>query len=132
MIDWEKRFKEKSALKHDNKYYYDKVVYKNEHSYRTVYQGASIHIDKTYREPVSNMVKNRQCSLYLNDQKKYYDFYEGLHSVTNKDVAQIIADYFSVTYPTEVVECTIPRFSLYWIGVNNDIVSNKLKYVKIL
>ena len=31
MIDWEKRFKEKSALKHDNKYYYDKVAYKNAH-----------------------------------------------------------------------------------------------------
>lgn len=109
-----------------------KVVYKKEYSYKTVYQGASIHIGETYRESVSNMVKNRQCSLYIDNRKKYYDFYEGLHSVTNKDVAKITADYFSVLYPTEIVECIIPRFSFYWIGNDNDIVSNKLKYVKIL
>lgn len=109
-----------------------KTVYKKENSYKTVYQGASIHIGKTYKESVFNMVKNRQNSLFIDDQKKYYDFYEGLHSVTNKNVAKIIADYFGVSYPTEIVECIIPRFSLYWIGDNSDIVSNKLKYVKIL
>lgn len=109
-----------------------KAVSKKENSYKTVYRGASIHIGETYRESVSNMVKNRQRSLYIDDRKKYYDFYEGLHSIINKDIAKIIADYFSVSYPTEIVECIIPRFSFYWIGCDNDIVSNKLKYVKIL
>jgi hypothetical protein len=107
-----------------------KVVYKNENSYKTVYQGATIHIGKTYRESVFNMLKNRQSFIY--ECKKYYEFYEGLHSVTEKDSAQTIANYFDVLYLTEVVECTIPRFSLYWIRNNNYIVSNKLKYVKIL
>lgn len=109
-----------------------KVVVKWRDCYKTVYQGASIHIGKTYRESVNNMLQNRQCSLDIDECKKYYNFYEGLHSVIEKDTAQPIADYFGVLYYTEIVECTIPRFSLYWVGVDNDIVSNKLKYVKIL
>lgn len=97
-----------------------------------MYQKATIQIGKTYRELVSNMLQYRQCSLWIDDGEKYYDFYEGLHSVTKKDAAKAIAEYFSVLYPTEVVECVIPRFSLYWIGNDNDVVSNKLKYTKIL
>lgn len=109
-----------------------KVVYGYRDYYKTIYQKANIYIGKTYRESVFNMLKNRQSSINIDEYKKYYDFYEGLHSVTEKDSAKIIADYFDVLYPTEIAECIIPRFSLYWIGEDNDIVSNKLKYVKIL
>ena len=109
-----------------------KVVYGYRDYYKTVYQKANIQISKTYRESVYNILRNRDYSLHIDEGKKYYDFHEGLHSVTEKNTAESIAKYFDVLYPTEVVECKIPRFSLYWIGNNNDIVSNKLKYVKIL
>ena len=55
----------------------------------------------------------------------------GLHSDIKEDQSRAIAKCYKY-YGTIVVECTIPRFSFYWIGDNNDIVSNKLKYVKIL
>lgn len=109
-----------------------KVVYGCGDFYKTMYQKANIHIGKTYRESVHNILKNRQSSLNIDECKKYYDFYEGLHSATEKDAAKSIAEYFQVLYSTEIVECIIPRFSLYWVGIENDIVSNKLKYVKIL
>lgn len=109
-----------------------KVVYGCGDFYRTIYQRAKIQIGKTYRESVSNILQHRQHSIWINDGKRYYDFYEGLHSVTEKDRAKAIAEYYNVLYLTEVVECKIPRFSLYWIGDDSDIVSNKLKYVKIL
>lgn len=109
-----------------------KVVCGWEDPYRTIYLKAKIQIGKTYRESVYNILKNKQCFTCLDDETKYYRFHEGIHSVIEKDAAQIISTYFDVLYPTEIVECTIPRFSLYWIGVDNDIVSNKLKYVKIL
>ena len=109
-----------------------KVVYGYRDFYKTMYQKANIHIGKTYRESVHNILKNQQYSLNIDECKKYYDFHEGLHSVTEKDAAKSIAEYFQVLYPTEIVECIIPRFSLYWVGNDSDIVSNKLKYVKIL
>lgn len=109
-----------------------KVVYGWEDPYRTIFQKAKIQIGKTYRESVYNILKNRRYLAYLDNEEKYYEFHEGLHSVTKQDIARDIANYFDVLYPIEIIECIIPRFSLYWIGDDNDIVSNKLKYVKIL
>ena len=109
-----------------------KVVCRCGNFYKTIYQKANIHIGKTYREPVSSMLTHKYTMIDLDDKTKYYEFYEGIHSVTEKDVTKSIAEYFEVLYPVEIVECRIPRFSLYWIGVDDDIVSNKLKYVKIL
>ena len=108
-----------------------KVVSGWEDPYKTIFRGAKIQIGKTYKESVYNILKNKQYLTCLNDGTKYYEFYEGIHSVTEKDTAKAIAKYFEVLYPAKTVECTIPRFSLYWIG-DGDIVSNKLKYVKIL
>ena len=109
-----------------------KVVYGYKDYYKTMYQNANIQIGKTYRESVYNILQNRKYSLHIDEGKKYYDFHEDLHSVTEKNAAKSIAKHYYVLYLTEVVECTIPRFSFYWIGNDGDIVSNKLKYVKIL
>lgn len=108
-----------------------KVVCGWEDPYRTIFQKAKIQIGKTYRESVYNILKNRE---YLSkiEEKGYYEFNEGLHSVKDRITALAIADYYAVLYPVQIVKCTIPRFSLYWIGVDNDIVSNKLKYENIL
>ena len=109
-----------------------KVVYGHGNPYRTMYQRAKIQIGKTYKESVHDILQRRDCSTNIYENKKYYAFHEGLHSVTEKLATKHIAEYFSAVYSTEVVECVIPRFSLYWVGMDNDIVSNKLKYVKIL
>ena len=108
-----------------------KVIYGYPNNYRTLYQRMPIDIGETYRESVYNILKNRKYLLKI-EEKGYYEFNEGLHSVKDMIPALTIADYYKVLYPVQIVECTIPRFSLYWIGIDNDIVSNKLKYVKIL
>lgn len=100
--------------------------------YRTIFKKAKIQIGETYRESVYNILKNKQYLVCLDDGTKYYEFNEGIHSFIEKDEAKSVAEYFDVLYTTEVVKCIIPRFSLYWIGNDGDIVSNKLKYVKIL
>lgn len=109
-----------------------KVVYGYEDPYKTMYQRVKIQIGKTYKESVYNILKNRYSFMVIEEDKKVYNFNQGLHSCTEKDNAKDIAEYFNVLYPTNIVECIIPRFSLYWIEDCNDIVSNKLKYVKIL
>ena len=108
-----------------------KVIYGYPNNYRTLYQRMPIDIGETYRESVYNILKNRKYLLKI-EEKGYYEFNEGLHSVKDRITALAIANYYEVLYPVQIVECTIPRFSLYWIGIDNDIVSNKLKYMKIL
>jgi hypothetical protein len=108
-----------------------KVIYGYPNNYRTLYQRMPIDISKTYRESVYNILKNRKYLPQI-EEKGYYALNEGLHSVKDRITALAIADYYEILYPIQIVKCTIPRFSLYWIGVDNDIVSNKLKYVKIL
>ena len=104
-----------------------KVVYSpnNHPSLLTIFQCFPIQIGKTYKETLRNIFKSRKkCPIT-------YAMYRGLHSNTTKDQPTAIVN-FHRNFGAVVVECTIPRFSLYWIGDNNDIVSNKLKYVKIL
>lgn len=109
-----------------------KVIYGYPNNYKTLYQCMPIDIGETYRESVHHILENRTHSICLDKCKEYYNFYEGLHSSKDKNTALVIANYYEVLYPVQIVECIIPRFSLYWIGEDNDIVSNKLKYVKIL
>lgn len=91
----------------------------------TLFQCVPILIGETYKETLRNIFRSRK------EFSKGYEMYFGLHSYTNEDFSRSIARCYE-DHDTKVVECTIPRFSLYWIGNNNDIVSNKLKYVKIL
>ena len=104
-----------------------KVVYSPDRlqPFLTLFQCAPIRIGRTYKETLKNIFGSR---------KKLFASYEmsfGLHSYTTKDQSSAIANCYKY-YGTMVVECVIPRFSFYWIGNMNDIVSNKLKYVKIL
>lgn len=109
-----------------------KVIYGYPNKYRTLYQCMPIDIGETYRESAHHILENRTCFRCSDTGKKYYNFYEGLHSVKDRSTALVIANCYKILYPVQIVECTIPRFSFYWIGDKGDIVSNKLKYVKIL
>lgn len=91
----------------------------------TLFQGFSIKIGNTYKETLGNIFRSRK------KDSTVYEMYRGLHSNTKEYQSRVIAHYYKNCRAT-VVECTIPRFSLYWTGNMNDIVSNKLKYVKIL
>ena len=91
----------------------------------TLFQGVTILIGGTYTETLRNIFRSRKKF------SKGYEMYFGLHSCINADVSRALARCYE-DHDTKVVECTIPRFSFYWIGDNDDIVSNKLKYVKIL
>ena len=91
----------------------------------TLFQCVPILIGETYKETLRNIFRSREKG------PVNYAMYKGLHSNTRKYQSEIIAYYYE-NYNTKVVECIIPRFSLYWIGNNNDIVSNKLKYAKTL
>ena len=91
----------------------------------TLFQCVPILIGGTYTETLRNIFRSRK------ELSKGYEMYFGLHSYTNEDLSRSIARCYD-DYDTKVVECIIPRFSLYWIGDSGDIVSNKLKYVKIL
>ena len=91
----------------------------------TLFQCCPILIGSTYKETLRNIFRSR---------KKLSTSYEmsfGLHSCVKEDQPRVLANYYK-DYHATVVECVIPRFSLYWIGNMNDIVSNKLKYVKAL
>lgn len=104
-----------------------KVVYSPDgyQPFLTLFQCSPIRIGGTYKETLRNIFGNR---------KKLFAGYEmsfGLHSYTTEYQSRVIAHYYK-SYGARVVECVIPRFSLYWIGNMKDIVSNKLKYVKRL
>ena len=104
-----------------------KVVYSpnNYPSLLTIFQCFPIQIGKTYKETLRNIFESRK------KLSASYEMHFGLHSDIKEDQSRAIAKCYKY-YGTIVVECTIPRFNLCWIGDNNDIVSNKLKYVKIL
>ena len=103
-----------------------KVVYSPDYypMFITLVQCFPILIGNTYKEALRNIFRSRKKF------SKGYEIYCGLHSYTNEDFSKSIARCYE-DHDTKVVECIIPRFSLYWIGIDNDIVSNKLKYVKI-
>lgn len=104
-----------------------KVVYSPDghQPFLTLFQCSPIRIGRTYKETLRNIFRNRK------KLSTSYKMSFGLHSNVKEDLSRAIANCYKY-YGTMVVECVIPRFSLYWIGDNNDIVSNKLKYVKIL
>ena len=111
-----------------------KVVYFLEgyQSFLTMFQSSPIRIGKTYKETLKNIFGSRKkFSTWLVIALDAYEMYFGLHSYTNEDDSRAIARRYD-KHDTRIVKCIIPRFSLYWVGVDNDIVSNKLKYVKIL
>lgn len=91
----------------------------------TLFQCSPIRIGRTYKETLRNIFRSRKKF------SKGYEMYFGLHSYINEDFSRSIARCYE-DHGTKIIECTVPRFSLYWIGENIDIVSNKLKYVKIL
>lgn len=101
-----------------------KVIYSRDSLLLTLFRGFPIQIGNTYKETLKNIFKSKRRT------HLYYHINKGLHS--------FIAKYPAITTAQingcgrMVVECVIPRFSLYWIGNNYDIVSNKLKYIKIL
>ena len=104
-----------------------KVVYSpnNHPSLLTLFQGFPIQIGCTYKESLINILRWRIKITGMHLMRK------GIHSYKNESPARLLAR-LNICKNAIVVECTIPRFSLYWIGDNGDIVSNKLKYVKIL
>lgn len=104
-----------------------KVVYTPDgfQPFLTLYQSFPIRIHNTYKETLWNILKNRR-NLTVG-----CEIHQGIHSTIELSQAKIIAKCFKY-YNTKVVECVIPRFSLYWVGADNDIVSNKLKYIKVL
>ena len=91
----------------------------------TLFRCVPILIGGTYIETLRNILRSRK------KLSTSYEMHFGLHSYIKEDPSRAIAKCYKY-YGTVVVECAIPRFSFYWIGDNNDIVSNKLKYVKIL
>lgn len=91
----------------------------------TLFQAFPIKIGCTYKETLINILKNRTIGSIKHVMR------QGLHSCKAEYQARLIAHFNKECNPI-VVECVIPKFSLYWIGDNNNIVSNKLKYVKIL
>jgi hypothetical protein len=103
-----------------------KVIFKScVSNYRTLFQCSPVKIGSSYKESIFRILEFR------NKFGNTYQINVGLHALTCRTTAEIIAKFYR-TYNTVIVECEIPRFSLYWIGDNSDIVSNKLKYIKIL
>ena len=101
-----------------------KVIYSRNSLLLTLYRDYPIQIGNTYKETLRNIFKSRK-HIY-----SHYNMNKGLHSFTSKYFAIVIAQNNKCN--RIVIECVIPKFSLYWIGNNYDIVSNKLKYIKTL
>ena len=60
---------------------------------------------------------------------------DGLHSVSSIESARNIDLYYSLEEKVVIVECIIPKFSIYYKGMFNDFIayaSNKLKYIEIV
>ena len=104
-----------------------KVVYSpyDYPSLLTLFQSFPIQIGCAYKVSLIKILKTRIKVSGIHLMRK------GIHSYKKESPARFMAR-LNMNKNTIVVKCTIPRFSLYWIGDNDDIVSNKLKYVKIL
>ena len=118
-----------------------KIVLKNDNVYATYVQESIIEMGKTYKGIFSNYdysfirnyklydIKNKflafLCSLFISK-----DIASGyIHSFNNIAIAKeyILTDDI---YKAKIIKCIIPRFTLYFIGDDNDFASRKLKYIE--
>ena len=103
---------------------YKKIIINSDGDLLTPFRYAKIKIGEQYRSRL------RKYSLGIGAQIE-----DGLHSVASVESARNIDFYYSSEEKEVIVECIIPKFSIYYKGMFNDFIayaSNKLKYIEIV
>jgi len=91
--------------------------------YRTPYMAMHVEIGKTYR---SRLVRGSAVFNFYNGGGLHSVINAGLHSYDNLEDAKLAA------LSHVVVRCTIPAGSKYYVGHENEIASDTLRYDEIV
>lgn len=106
----------------------DKVVYKvvyldpTLNKYVTPFQDCPITLNKEYKGAwiYSNLIK----SLFVPEIHEGY-----IHSIKSlKDALRYVKDYHLLGTIC-ILKAIIPKYTLYWKGVNNEMASRRIKYI---
>lgn len=103
---------------------YKKIIITSDGDLFTPFRYAKIKIGEQYRSRL------RKYNLGID-----VEIEDGLHSVASVESARNIDHYYSLEEKEVIVECIIPKFSIYYKGMFNDFISyasNKLKYIEIV
>lgn len=109
----------------------DIVVYKiAEYEYGTLFSPFQYNVVKIGKTQEAEGLNKRE--LFLSLFKTYID--EGyIHAYRHLNTARRYAYVYTSTHvKMKVIECIIPKGTLYFIGTGNEIASRKLSYVRIL
>lgn len=101
---------------------YKKIIINSDGDLLTPFRYAKIKIGEQYRSRL------RKCNLWIDARIE-----DGLHSVSSVESARNIDHYLEEKQV--IVECIIPKFSIYYKGMFCDLIayaSNKLKYIEIV
>lgn len=94
-----------------------KVVNKGEKGYRTPFRNACVNLGETYKGVfIEGDIISSMFSKIIEDG--YIHCFENIESTKSFKFWDII------------IECEIPRGTLYWKGINREIATRKLKYLK--
>lgn len=104
----------------------DKVVYKIVYLnsldiYKSPFRNDSIELNKEY--------KGKWLNFNLVTSFLTFEIYDGyIHSIkTLKDAIRYTRDH--LLSPAYILKAVIPKYTLYWEGVNNEIASRRIKYI---
>ena len=103
---------------------YKKIIINSDGDLLTPFRYAKIKIGEQYRSRL------RKYNLWIDARIE-----DGLHSVSSVESARNIDHYCALEGKEVIVECIIPKFSIYYKGMFNDFISyasNKLKYIEIV
>lgn len=107
----------------------DKIVYKIIYEnnilgtvYRTPYQHQVITFNKEYKGEwfYDDLIE----SLFASEISEGY-----IHSIKDLKTAKQYIKNMKFYHPLYIVKAVIPKYTLYWEGVDNDIASRRIKYI---
>ena len=107
----------------------DKVVYKIVYEnnilgtvYRTPYQHQVIAFNREYKGEwfYDDFIE----SLFASEISEGY-----IHSIKDLESAELYIRRTSFCKPMYILKAVIPKYTLYWEGVDNDIASRRIKYI---
>lgn len=94
-----------------------KVANKGEKGYKTPIRNAYVNLGETYKGIFTEGdIISSMFSKIIEDG--YIHCYENITSAKN------------FKFCDTIIECEIPKWTLYWKGINGDIAARKLKYLK--
>ena len=106
----------------------DKIVYKIVYldpilnKYVTPFRDCPITLNKEYKGAwiYSNLIK----SLFVSEIHEGY-----IHSIKDLKSAKLCIKKWSFHEPLYIIEAIIPKYTIYWNGIEDNIASRRIKYI---